>query len=232
MQSVLSLSQEFITETCGAARFDSGALQTYVRACGPDIARCMESAASIQVAHWMKVLEVWQAHLGNDWQRLRAATNTLFVARRGNVLYTVLAQYMDEEAIGNRLLLFETPEFTTTPDAMLELLARVEADRELGHTFFADAHLMDVDILASAARRAVQREAQSRNMTPILPPLASFDSHAWPWPTDPLSGSGLTTLDEALSRLTATAVSQSFERNSRWNAAPARGDAGQMQRGL
>ena len=60
--------------------------------------------------------------LGDDWARTYAVSNSLYVTRQNNILFTVLAQFMGREAIGDRLLLIETPEFTTTPETLLEVL--------------------------------------------------------------------------------------------------------------
>jgi hypothetical protein len=47
------------------------------------------------------------------------------VTRQNNILFSVLAQFMRQEAINDRLFLIETTTFTTTPDDMLELLTRI-----------------------------------------------------------------------------------------------------------
>ncbi len=52
--------------------------------------------------------------------RTYAVSNSLYVTRQNNILFTVLAQFMGQEAIGDRLLLIETPEFQTTPETLLE----------------------------------------------------------------------------------------------------------------
>src|SRR5262249_7773489 len=81
-------------------------------------------SGNAQVTHWMKVLDDWKKMLGKDWDKLYAATNTLYVTRQNNILFTVLVQYMGKGAINERLLLLETPEFTTTPEKMLDALPR------------------------------------------------------------------------------------------------------------
>lgn len=80
----------------------------------------------------MDVLDGWQDSIGGAWDRTYGATNSLYVTRTNNILYTVMAQYFGVEAINDRLLLFETTEFDTTPDKMVELLVRIVADRALG----------------------------------------------------------------------------------------------------
>ena len=90
-------------------------------------------AAQTQVAHWMGVLGGLEAMLGADWEKTYAASNTIYVARQNNVLFSVLAQFFGPEAINHRLILIETISFTTTPDDMLDSLTRIIADRSVGH---------------------------------------------------------------------------------------------------
>ena len=59
------------------------------------------------------------------------ASNTIYVARQNNVLFSVLAQFFGPDAINDRLMLIETISFTTTPDDMLESMTRIIA-RSLG----------------------------------------------------------------------------------------------------
>src|SRR5207248_9579429 len=74
--------------------------------------------------------------LGSDWEKTYAASNTIYVARQNNILFSVLAQYFGPEAINDRLMLIETISFTTTPDDMLTSLTRIIADRSVGALFF------------------------------------------------------------------------------------------------
>jgi hypothetical protein len=118
------------------------------------------------------------------------------VTRQNNILFSVLAQFMGEEAIGNRLLLFETTEFTTTPEKMLDILGRIVSDRALGQVFFKDYYLMDAELLGGGGRRVIVEEATRRGMKPLLPPAAPFYSNEWPWKTDSKKGKGPSTLEE------------------------------------
>ena len=67
----------------------------------------IEWAAQTQVAHWMKVIAEWKAMLGGDWEKIYAASNTIYGTRQNNVLFSVLAQFFEPEAINDRLILFE-----------------------------------------------------------------------------------------------------------------------------
>jgi hypothetical protein len=64
------------------------------------------------------------------------------VTRRNNIVFTILAQFMGKEAVGDRLLLLETAWVATTPEKVLDVLARIVSDRALGKVFFKDYFLI------------------------------------------------------------------------------------------
>jgi len=72
--------------------------------------------AETQVDHWMGVIAGWKKMLGSDWDKTYAASNTIYVTRQNNILFSVLAQFIGPDAINSRLMLFETISFTTTPE--------------------------------------------------------------------------------------------------------------------
>ena len=47
----------------------------------------------------------WKKQLGSQWDQTYAASNTIYVTRQNNVLFSVLAQFFGPEAINDRLLL-------------------------------------------------------------------------------------------------------------------------------
>jgi hypothetical protein len=118
--------------------------------------------------------------LGDSWPETYAASNTIYVARQNNVLFSVLAQFFGPEAINNRLMLIETVSFTTTPEDMLDSLTRIIADRSVGALFFGNYHLMDYELMGGDARVAIIAESAKRGMTPFLPPAVPFGSNQWP----------------------------------------------------
>jgi hypothetical protein len=118
--------------------------------------------------------------LGPDWDKAYAASNTIYVARQNNVLFSVLAQFFPPEAINDRLLLIETVSFTTTQADMLDSLTRIIADRSVGSLFFGSYHLMDYELMGGDARVAITAESGRRGMTVLLPPAVPFGSHQWP----------------------------------------------------
>ena len=145
-------------------------------------------AAQTQVHHWMGVIADWKKLLGSDWDKTYAASNTIYVARQNNVLFSVLAQFFGPDAINDRLLLIETISFTTTTQDMLDALTRVIADRSVGALVFGNYHLMDYELMGGDGRKAIIAETAKRGMKPFLPPIVPFGSHQWPTLITPGAG--------------------------------------------
>jgi len=168
-------------DACIAERSISfAALQAFAEKQRPLLKKNIAWAAQTQVAHWMDVVGGWKKALGPDRAKTYAASNTIYVARQNNVIFSVLAQYFGPDAINDRLLLIETISFTTTPDEMLDSMTRIIADRSVGAVFFGNYHLMDYELMGGDAREAIVAEDSKRGITPVLPPLAPFGSHQWP----------------------------------------------------
>jgi hypothetical protein len=165
-------------------------LEAFSKKQAPYLAKDVAWAAQTQVNHWMTVLAGWKTMLGADWDKAYAASNTIYVARQNNVLFSVLAQFFPPEAINDRLLLIETVSFTTTQADMLDSLTRIIADRSVGSLFFGNYHLMDYELMGGDARAAIIAESGKRDMTPFLPPVVPFGSHQWPTLITPGSGPG------------------------------------------
>lgn len=223
---ILDSNIAFVDQTLATGKVDKDKVDAWARSVAPLFKTTIDAAADYQVSHGMKVMSDWKKELGDQWKDTYGATNSLYVTRRNNILFTLMAQFFGPEAINDRLLLFETTEFTTTPDTILSLISRIVKDRELGQAFFDNYFLMDVELLSTGARNALkaadgarvippgaamgsyaagpahQRIAaydKTNGITPILPPLAPFESHQWPWITTPLEGTGPSTLQEAMS---------------------------------
>ena len=167
-----------------------GAMQEFAGKQAPFLAKNISWAAQTQVGHWMGVVGDWKAMLGGQWEKAYAASNTIYVARQNNILFSVLAQYFGPGAINTRLMLIETISFTTTPDDMLESLTRIVADRSVGAVFFGNYHLMDYELMGGDARDAIAAETAKRGMKAFLPPLVPFGSHQWPTLVTPGTGPG------------------------------------------
>jgi hypothetical protein len=173
---------------------DAESLQAFAKQQEPDLKKIIAWAAETQVAHWMSVIADWKKLLGDQWDKTYAASNTIYVARQNNVLFSVLAQFFPPEAINDRLLLIETISFTITPADMLDSLTRIIADRSVGALFFGSYHLMDYELMGGNARKAITAETARYGMRASLPPAVPFGSHQWPTLIAP--GAGAASLDD------------------------------------
>jgi hypothetical protein len=171
-------------------------MQQFTQDVKPYLVKNIWTGANTQVAHWMKVVKDWKETLGPDWDKTYALSNTLYVTRGNNIIFSVLAQFFGKEAINTRLFLFETAAFTTTPDQMLDVLIRTVADRSVGQVFFGNYYLMDYELMGGDAREAIAENDKKMGLTVFLPPAVPFHSTEWPWHSDPSSGEGPTTIQE------------------------------------
>jgi hypothetical protein len=179
-RTILRNNITFMDECTAKGVIPFAALEAFSKKQAPYLAKNVTWAAQTQVNHWMTVLAGWKTMLGADWDKTYAASNTIYVARQNNVLFSVLAQFFPPEAVNDRLLLIETVSFTTTQPDMLDSLTRIIADRSVGSLFFGNYHLMDYELMGGDARVAIIAETGKRGMTPLLPPAVPFGSHQWP----------------------------------------------------
>ena len=169
-------------------------LTAFAKKQAPNIKLIINWAASTQVKHWMGVMDEWSKMLGPDLAKTYAASNTIYVARQNNVLFSVLAQYFGPEAINDRLMLIETMGFFTTPDDMLTAMTRIIGDRSVGELFFGNYHIMDYELMGGDGRKTIIAEMEKRGKKPFLPPAVPFGSKQWPTLITP--GPGPTSLDD------------------------------------
>src|SRR5258705_6539041 len=191
-RTILQNNIAFMDDCVAKGMITFAMLESFSKKQAPFLADNVAWAAQTQVGHWMTVLAGWKTLLGADWDKTYAASNTIYVARQNNVLFSVLAQFFGPEAINDRLMLIETISFTTSPDEMLESLTRIIGDRSVGSPFFANYRLMDYELMGGDARAAIIAESAKRGMKPFLPPLVPFGSKQWPALVTP--GPGPTTL--------------------------------------
>lgn len=171
-------------------------LQSWARNIKPNLAKLIDVATNAQVRHWWGVLEEWKKMIGNDWKSTYALSNSIYVARHNNILFSVLVQFFGQEAMNDRLLLLETTDFTATPELMMDAFMRIVSDRLIGEVFFKYPRLFDFELLGGSARKVIEAEAAEHGVKAILPTQAPFNSHAWPWDTDPNAGSGPSNMDQ------------------------------------
>jgi hypothetical protein len=213
VRTVLASNIAFMKECLKNGTFTADGLAKFTAGQRPALGVVIDYAAREQASHWMNVMADWKKLIGNDWNNTYGATNTLYVTRTNNILFTVMAQFFGRDALNDRLLLFETTNFTTTPDQVIDLLGRIVADRALGRMFFNNYYLMDVELVSNEIERpapeapggsivtssfkVIAEECRKLGIEPLLPPLAPFHSHEWPWRTDATKGSGPKSLREA-----------------------------------
>lgn len=196
IKTMLGMQQAFILSVLSKGTYTTAELQDFARAQKPWIKKIGNVAGAAQVNHWVDTLAAWKKLLGEQWEKTYAVSNTIYVTRQNNILFSILAQFMGTEAINRRLLLVETTNFTTTPEEMLGLLSRIINDRFLGQTFFNDYMLMDTELFGSAAREALRAAMKRIGQPSVFPEYAHFNSNEWPWRTNPAYGDGPRTMEE------------------------------------
>jgi len=181
--------------TQGTFTYDE--LEAFARDSRPELLKAADIAGAAQVDHWTMVLKDWKEKLGKDWDQTYAVVSSLYVTRRNNILFTLLAQQMGRKAIGDRLMLFETTDFRVTPGQMLGQLSRVVADRSLGALFFGNYYFLGTEFMTGATRKEMLAEAAKAGVKVMMPPLAPYETHQWPWPTGKAYGEGPSTIDSS-----------------------------------
>jgi hypothetical protein len=195
-RKVLNANNKFMDACLAKGSYTFADIQQYAEEVKPLLAHNVWLGASTQVEHWMQVIKDWKEMLGPDWNKTYGISNTLYVARQNNVLFSVLAQFFGREAMNTRLFLFETSQFVTTPDQMLDVLIRTVADRSVGQVFFGNYYLMDYELMGGDGRRAIQAEDKKYGIPVFLPPAVPFHSNEWPFRIDPSQGEGPATIEE------------------------------------
>jgi len=193
-RTLLQNNIAFMDACAESGAISTADLQSFARKQAPLLKGNIAWAAETQVNHWMGVIAGWKKLLGSDWDKTYAASNTIYVARQNNVLFSVLAQFFGPDAINSRLMLIETVSFTTTPEDMLEALTRIIADRSVGAMFFGNYYLMDYELMGGNARKAIPAQSAKYDLKPFLPPAVPFGSHQWPTLITP--GTGPASLDD------------------------------------
>src|SRR6202521_1710235 len=117
-RTILQNNIDFMDQCLAKGAISAAELQAFGRKQAPFLKINIAWAAQTQVHHWMGVLTEWKKMLGSDWHKVYAASNTIYVARQNNVLFSVLAQFFEPDAINDRLMLIETVSFTTTTQDM------------------------------------------------------------------------------------------------------------------
>ena len=192
--AILANNVAFMDDCVAKGVIKPAALEAFAHAQAPLLKLDVAWAAQTQVHHWMGVVAGWKTMLGSDWDKTYGASNTIYVARQNNLLFSVLAQFFGPDAINSRLMLIETVSFTTTPEDMLTSVTRIISDRSVRALVFGDYHLMDYELMGGDGRKSIIAETGKMGMKPFLPPAVPFGSHQWPTLITP--GPGAASLDD------------------------------------
>lgn len=193
-RAILENNIAFMEDCLAKGAISLDAVQAFAKKQAPVLRHAIAWAAQTQVKHWMGVLDGWKQDLGGNFDQAYGASNTIYVARQNNVLFSVLAQYFGPKAMNDRLLLIETVSFTTTPEDMLTSMVRIISDRSVGGLFFNNYRLMDYELMGGDARKTIISEMKARGQEAFLPPQVPFGSGQWP--TLISGGSGAASLDD------------------------------------
>ncbi len=196
IKDVLNRVLSFMDTSLKNGTFTAADVQAYTRGVEPDCEKLIAIGSSAQVGHWFEVLTEWKKLLGPQWDQTYALSNSIYVARQNNILFSVLVQFMGEKTINNRLLLLETTDFQASPKDMHTAFSRIASDRILGKYFFNDDRLMDYELLGWGGRAAIEANMAKLGKKAILPPLVPINSTEWPWKTDVTKGSGPRSFDD------------------------------------
>src|SRR5262245_24674473 len=107
LRTILQRNLAFMDE-CLAKGYSYESFEQFIRGTTPHSVKTIGIGSGAQVGHWMKVVEGWKERLGADWELTYGVSNTLYIARQNNILFSVLVQFMGTETMGDRLLLIET----------------------------------------------------------------------------------------------------------------------------
>jgi hypothetical protein len=195
-RKILNGNLKFMDACLSKGSYTFADIQQYAQEVKPFLAENVWLGASTQVEHWMKVIKDWKEMLGPDWEKTYGVSNTLYVARQNNVIFSTLAQFFGKDAMNTRLFLFETSQFVTTPDQMLDVLIRTVADRSVGMVFFGNYYMMDYELMGGDGRKAIAEEDKKYGIPVFLPPAVPFHSNEWPFRIDPSQGEGPATIQE------------------------------------
>ncbi len=97
LRTVLANNVAFMDAALAKGVIEYADLNKFAKMQAPYLAKNVAWAAEVQVAHWMGVVGNWKQTLGKDWDKTYGVTNSLYVTRQNNILFSVLAQYFGRE---------------------------------------------------------------------------------------------------------------------------------------
>lgn len=79
MRAILQRNLAFMDQCITNESYSYEDVEEYIRGTTPLSVKTIGIASGAQVGHWMSVVEGWKNGLGNDWERLYAVDNTMYV---------------------------------------------------------------------------------------------------------------------------------------------------------
>src|SRR5262249_4420876 len=86
---ILENNIAFMDDCLAKGSISLAALQAFAKKQAPYLKHNIHWAAQTQVGLWMNVIGEWKTMLGSDWDKTYAASNTIYVARQNNILFSV-----------------------------------------------------------------------------------------------------------------------------------------------
>ena len=129
----------------------------YARAIGPATQQTMRRAAQVQLEGIENQLHLWRQRVdAGDWEKLYAAVASGWARVNNSPRQQAIANVMGE--IGARERLF-TIQGVKTEEALLQRLAKILNQHDLGEIFFEDRERMDEDLMGRPAQEFMEARA-------------------------------------------------------------------------
>ncbi|MGB3184618.1 MAG: hypothetical protein WBG36_07670 [Ornithinimicrobium sp.] len=90
---------DYLSQCLETKAFDVSGCAKYAQGLKPQIEASIAYCANTQVAHRMAVLDEWKQLLGEDWDKTYEVTNSLYVRRTNNIMFTFMAQYFGKRFV-------------------------------------------------------------------------------------------------------------------------------------
>jgi hypothetical protein len=90
VNDVLGRVLTFMDTSLKNGTFNASDVQAYARGVEPDCERLIAISSTAQVDHWFGVLTEWKKLIGDQWGQTYALSNSIYVARQNNILFSVL----------------------------------------------------------------------------------------------------------------------------------------------
>lgn len=133
---------------------DKKTFTAYARAIGPATQQTMRRAAQVQLEGIESQLEVWRERVGPGvWGELYAAVASGWARVNNSPRQQAIANFMGVDGARERLF---TIQGVKTEEALLQRLAKILNQHDLGEIFFEDRERMDEDLMGRPAQEFME----------------------------------------------------------------------------